>query len=598
MKKALLYFIFGLCIFTSLHTYAQIWQNVGSSGFSSSQVDYTNIAIDRNNIPYVVYKDFANNEKATVMTYNGSSWVPLGIPGFSIGIIDWPSIAIDPSGTPYVVYQDHWCTNGFGATVMKYNGSAWVNVGSPGFSIGMVTNTKIAIDASGTPYVVYEDYFGPSGPTTVMKSIGNGWVVVGYTEFSAGPAGWPSIAIDTGGTPYVVYADADNNVKASVMKYDGSNWVYVGNPGFSDSSARYTTIAIDRNGTPYVAYTNGSYTLINNMINVMKYDGSNWVTVGSPLSSTAAATYITLAIDSVGIPYVGYSDANHNAKATVMKYNGSNWVIVGNADFSAGGTCFTSLALDRNGTPYMCYIDSAYGNKATVMKFDTTLPPITGIDTVCMGGTTALSCPISGGAWCSSNTNIATVGTTGIVTGLAAGTATISYTVSGYSCTLTMVVNSCLLPPIIGADSLCVGSIATLSDLTNGGTWSSSNAIIATIGTTGIVTGIAAGTVLISYTVSGYSATLTMVIDSCLFYKKLPTTLFPNPNHGSFTLNISSPIKEDATIIITNMLGEKIKEITATTNTDAQIQLDSPPGIYFILAVTAHGRQNGKVVVW
>ena len=33
----------------------------------------------------------------------------------------------------------------------------WVNTGSAGFSAGEVNWTNIAIDGSGTPYVVYED---------------------------------------------------------------------------------------------------------------------------------------------------------------------------------------------------------------------------------------------------------------------------------------------------------------------------------------------------------------------------------------------------------------------------------------------------------
>ena len=45
------------------------------------------------------------------------------------------------------------------------------------------------------------------------------------------------------------------------------------------------------------------------------------------------------------------------------------------------------------------------------------------------------------------------------------------------------------------------------------------------------------------------------------------------------------------------MLGEKVKELTTTTNTDTQIQLDTPPGIYFILATTGNKSVNTKIVV-
>jgi hypothetical protein len=48
--------------------------------------------------------------------------------------------------------------------------------------------------------------------------------------------------------------------------------------------------------------------------------------------------------------------------------------------------------------------------------------------------------------------------------------------------------------------SVCVGSTVTLSDATAGGTWSSSNPAVATIGSsTGVVTGVSSGTVVITY---------------------------------------------------------------------------------------------------
>lgn len=55
---------------------------------------------------------------------------------------------------------------------------------------------------------------------------------------------------------------------------------------------------------------------------------------------------------------------------------------------------------------------------------------------------------------------------------------------------------------ILGSSSVSVGSAITLSINTGGGSWSSSNTAIATVGSTGIVTGISAGIDTISYTVT------------------------------------------------------------------------------------------------
>jgi hypothetical protein len=51
---------------------------------------------------------------------------------------------------------------------MKYDGSSWINVGNAGFSTGSVGDTSIAIDATGTPYVVYRDVINRH-KATVMK---------------------------------------------------------------------------------------------------------------------------------------------------------------------------------------------------------------------------------------------------------------------------------------------------------------------------------------------------------------------------------------------------------------------------------------------
>jgi len=59
----------------------------------------------------------------------------------------------------------------------------------------------------------------------------------------------------------------------------------------------------------------------------------------------------------------------NKGKATVKKYDGNNWVDVGTAGFSAGSASFTSITLDENGIPFVAYVDYANGQKATVMKF-------------------------------------------------------------------------------------------------------------------------------------------------------------------------------------------------------------------------------------
>ncbi|MCW3122808.1 MAG: hypothetical protein JWQ38_2300 [Flavipsychrobacter sp.] len=74
-------------------------------------------------------------------------------------------------------------------------------------------------------------------------------------------------------------------------------------------------------------------------------------------------------------------------------------------------------------------------------------------------------------------------------------------------------------------------------------------------------------------------------------------SVFPNPASGIVTVNVSSPISEPAHIVITNIVGQVIKELTAITDHPTEITLDTTPGLYFITATTSLGKQNAKIMV-
>jgi hypothetical protein len=74
-------------------------------------------------------------------------------------------------------------------------------------------------------------------------------------------------------------------------------------------------------------------------------------------------------------------------------------------------------------------------------------------------------------------------------------------------------------------------------------------------------------------------------------------SIFPNPAQGSFTPKLSSPTNEEARVTITNILGEKIKELTINTNKETPVQLDAPAGIYFISGTTNNENERARAVI-
>ncbi len=140
---------------------------------------------------------------------------------------------------------------------------------------------------------------------------------------------------------------------------------------------------------------------------------------------------------------------------------------------------------------------------STVSLLDSNNPTISnsGNDIICLGSTTILNASTSG-TWTSDNDGVATVSATGVVTGISAGIATISFVADNNcpaSTTLEITVTNKEGVVITGDNKLCEGNTTSLSASAGGGTWSSNNTSIATINASGLVTAVTSGTVLISY---------------------------------------------------------------------------------------------------
>ncbi len=138
---------------------------------------------------------------------------------------------------------------------------------------------------------------------------------------------------------------------------------------------------------------------------------------------------------------------------------------------------------------------------STIVTVNTSAGAIAGPSQVCIAGAITLTDATGGGTWTSSAPGIATIGSTsGILTGLLTGTVTVTYSV-GSGCSATKVITVNPLPALItGTPVVCAGSTSTLSDPMTGGTWSSSIPANGSINTLGVITGIAAGTTVIDYT--------------------------------------------------------------------------------------------------
>ena len=74
--------------------------------------------------------------------------------------------------------------------------------------------------------------------------------------------------------------------------------------------------------------------------------------------------------------------------------------------------------------------------------------------------------------------------------------------------------------------------------------------------------------------------------------------VYPNPaTGGALTINLTSPVSEQATVAIYNMTGEKVWEYTTPTNVEKTITLTQPAGIYLLSATTTAGKYQARVTL-
>jgi hypothetical protein len=254
------------------------------------------------------------------------------------------------------------------------------------------------------------------------------------------------------------------------------------------------------------------------------YFGTNLGYCGSGGSQTgpgAGGTYCYCPTGSPGVGAVGGNGGGYGSGAGGGGYFGG-----GGASYYAGGgggSSYTDPTLCTAVTHTQGYTSALGNGQVAITPICTPPTPgsITGTSVFCGGG---INSPLSftgsgGGVWTSSDITVATVSNTGVIHSIANGAATITYSLT-YSCgstTTTYPITVLSGPgPILPINpTICTGNTTTLSDA-GGGTWASSNTFVATIDpSSGVVTGIYAGTTVITYTLpSTCTTTTTLVVNS------------------------------------------------------------------------------------
>jgi gliding motility-associated-like protein len=226
------------------------------------------------------------------------------------------------------------------------------------------------------------------------------------------------------------------------------------------------------------------------------------VTLTDACGNSSASTY-TINVNPVG-PVTGSFTICVGGTSALSNISGpGTWVSTNPAKATVNATTGLVTAI-ATGSTVINYTSLTGCSASALVIIKPAILPISGSAAVCEGSSTTLSDASIGGAWSSSAPAVATVSgpsTIGVVTGVASGNAAISYTAFGSGCYAVKNITVNALSPIAGISALCLGATTTLTDAATGGTWSGTNAVIASVGSsTGLVHSLATGVDTIIYT--------------------------------------------------------------------------------------------------
>jgi hypothetical protein len=337
------------------------WEYLGTAGFSTNRAFNVHAALDKANVPYVVFID-STTRKAMVKKYISNSWTSVG-PDVSDGKCSYSRIILDTAKNPVVAFIDS--TNSNRITVKKFIGGTWTNLTMP----AATGNFSIALDTLNRIYILYSE----TNLVKLLEYDGTNW----YGTPNIGSTTYRNFDITINrltNKPWIIYDNASFSMQATVKQYTDSGWMVVGSPAITNAvnGVFYTTIKIGNNGVPVIALQDDNGF---ERASAFKFSGGNWSPIISPKFSQSHSYHVNLALDKFNNPFIAFWDKSYNQKGTVMTVINarSAWDTVG----PRGVMPFAqldqnALMIDSTNTAIIAFADQSNGGRASVMKLNTT----------------------------------------------------------------------------------------------------------------------------------------------------------------------------------------------------------------------------------
>jgi hypothetical protein len=347
---------------------AQAWVPVGDSNFPYTE--YSTLALDSNDVPYIFYKNYFDGNTGFVMKFENDSWNAVGEEGFSETMFPGPgnnvgwrthALVLDSNNISYVAYAN---TDGK-IVVKKLENNQWLFLGEEAISQASATAISLAFDNNNILYVSYMDWNINS--LVVKKFEDNNWISVDSSVVSNLLVSNSEITFDSNNNLYIAYVGKEelwSPNKVIIKKNENNTWEDVGSVITTEQDNLFNiALVIDGQDIPYIFYNQSLNTIL-----MKKFEENSWQTVGEIESPDNYLIFSSTAFDYFNIPYISYTTItdNSNITTTIKKYEDNVWQTVGGTNQFNG---VSSITFDSNNIPYAVF--TATGS-TTVRKFDPT----------------------------------------------------------------------------------------------------------------------------------------------------------------------------------------------------------------------------------
>ena len=495
------------------------------------------------------------------------------------------SVTISPGQTPSVSANpssQSVCSGS--ATSIQILGSITGSTFS--WTAALVSGSSTSGFSSGTGPLIAQTLTNTSGSPAVVRytitASAAGCTGAGTTvDITVNPV--PSVPTISAGGPTTFCSGG--NVTLTSSSATGNQWLLNGSPIGSavnqslltnlagDYSVRVTNgsgcsatsneITVVVNDAPALANTGSSSICIGETSVLTPSEGGTWTSNNTSIATITNAGLVTgMGPGSTTFVFTT-TDGCSRTSNPVTVYplpvvtGGSNICVNGTTNLSpsTGGTWVSNNSVVASvtnsglvtgltaGTSSFTFTSSVTGCSQTTSSITVTALPvvtIVGSTSVCVGQPSVLS-PSTGGTWVSNNPAVATVTNTGAVTTLSAGLVTFTFTATGGCSNTTdpLTVMETPVATIVGSHAICGNGIATLSP-SSGGTWVSSNPLVASVTDNGVVTGVSAGTATFTFTLTSTGCSSTTAAVTVNSVPTVSSNTYIICGNGTATLSPSS----------------------------------------------------------